>query len=328
MNDFIATYLRDIIMLEKKVGTKTSYSILEPFYVNGRDIISIQNAGKKIANFIGLSNLTFIIANVKLKEGGNIELGYENEVYINISDSIVDFDEVVLATLAHEITHKYMQINNISFGTNIVQQNMNEILTDVTAVFLGLGKLMLNGYKLSKTNYQTNEITTLKSGYISLNQLAFVYRLVCSMRKIPYKYQKTNLSKTALHLFNSCNCYSKDYFNNEHHLEEIKNNILKDLSINATELQNIRNQINQVYHVMLTNIERKQKFINSLQCKLQNLKEKQTYDPCLRFLDSVNIKNWGIPTIKQTKKNIKESNKLKKKLLKIHNIEKILKEGE
>jgi hypothetical protein len=65
---FANDYLSKIIMLEKKIGAKTSYNILEPFPINSRDILSIQNAGKRIANFIGLEDKTFIIATAKQKE--------------------------------------------------------------------------------------------------------------------------------------------------------------------------------------------------------------------------------------------------------------------
>ncbi len=71
-----------------------------------------------------------------------------------------------------------------------------EILTDITAVFIGLGKLMLNGSKSTVTRTEptlggTQTITdSFKCGYLDRDQLALTYLLVCTMRKIlPAQYE-------------------------------------------------------------------------------------------------------------------------------------------
>ena len=75
---FIEDYIQKIIMLEKQVGVRTSYQMLEPFSLNPKDVIAIQTAAKKIAESIGLRGVTFIVAAVKQKEkvGGHVELTY------------------------------------------------------------------------------------------------------------------------------------------------------------------------------------------------------------------------------------------------------------
>ena len=45
-----------------------------------------------------------------------------------------------MGTLAHEISHKYLQINNITCGYGPAFNYHNEILTDITAVYLGFWK--------------------------------------------------------------------------------------------------------------------------------------------------------------------------------------------
>jgi hypothetical protein len=55
--------------LENEVGKRVGYKILEPFpcvTLNGLEpaIITIQNAGKIIADHVGLSSLTFVIPGV------------------------------------------------------------------------------------------------------------------------------------------------------------------------------------------------------------------------------------------------------------------------
>ena len=133
--------IRKVAFLEKSLGIKTQYQILDPFPLYSKDIIGIQNVGKIIANFIGLSDYAFVISINKLEKntGGRIGLEYgKKQVFIEISEEILKFKDAILA---HEITHGYLYINNISFSNKYE----NEILTDIAAIFFGFGKLMLNG---------------------------------------------------------------------------------------------------------------------------------------------------------------------------------------
>lgn len=53
--------IEKIHLLESTLGERWTHSILEPFKFNSADSIEVQNAGKKIAQHIGLPSLTFII---------------------------------------------------------------------------------------------------------------------------------------------------------------------------------------------------------------------------------------------------------------------------
>lgn len=200
----VRDWVKKITYLESKLGKKVSYEILEPFSVDANCILDIQSAGRRIANFLGLTGYTFIIGKFGLKrnEGGNIELEHHcKDVFIEISDIVAEHEEAVLATLAHEITHKYMHLHKISCGNSQMQQNENEILTDITAVYLGLGKLMINGCKTEKTVRTHNRINKisktlkLEVGYLKMDELGFVYRLICSMRDISKREMLLNISK-------------------------------------------------------------------------------------------------------------------------------------
>ena len=199
---YITDYLQKLSLLEKNLGAKTNYQILEPFTLNSQDIIGIQSAGKKIANFIGLTDLTFIIATTKQKKnvGGHIELNNEKNVFIELSPDTLKFPESILASLSHEITHKYLHIHNLKFDNTYE----NEVLTDIAAVFLGIGKLILNGCECKRTYEEyasggTKVITeTIKTGYLSREQIAFVYLLTCSMRKISSDTYESNKCFTML----------------------------------------------------------------------------------------------------------------------------------
>ena len=136
-------FLSLIEVLEKAVGRNTSYALLEPFpCLTLRDgepaIISIQNAGKIIAEHVGLSNLTFVV-NVTLQDpstAGHIELRDDSTaVFVEVSRDICGYRDAVLATLCHEICHKFLHARGIRHGTEQVEE---EFLTDVAAVYLGM----------------------------------------------------------------------------------------------------------------------------------------------------------------------------------------------
>ena len=299
---YIDDYLDKIFLLEKSIGAKTTYKILEPFPVDTEDSLSIQKAAKTIANFVGLNNLVFIVAiiNQEFNVGGHIELNNnEKEVFIEISPNILKSQDAVLAVLAHEITHKYMQINAISCGTGPLLEYENEILTDITSIFLGFGKLMLNGCEIVKESVNIVNYTseTFKIGYLNKKQIAFVYRLICAMRKIPKNDMLSGLSSEAISAISDCYCYEEDYFNQEFHNDKYRNELIESLINHIQTLQDELNQINR--HLEIIKTEYINKTETFLDLKLQNLKnfyndlrtlnQYDTYDPCLIYL--ITIKN-------------------------------------
>lgn len=303
---FIEDYIQKIILLEKRVGMKTGYQMLEPFSVNSRDIIAIQIAAKKIAEFIGLHGFTFIVATVKQKEkvGGHVELKYgEKEVFVEISDDILKFENAVLATLAHEITHKYLHINGISCGTGLIHEYENEVLTDIATVFLGLGKLMLNGCECQNVRQEyvpegTRTITeTLKSGYLDRNQLAFVYRLVCAMRRIPSAEYERGLSTDSIQSLRECERHYGYYFDNRFHESNMRNELVEYLYSVIRKTQSILSDVDKtLLYIQRASIDITEAFLQKVHKRFMNLLsesrkmlEDNEYDPCLKFLNAIQL---------------------------------------
>lgn len=304
---FIEDYIKKLIMLEKQIGAKTKYQMLEPWSLNTGDVIEIQDAAKKIAEFIGLQGLTFIVATVRQKEkvGGHVELQYgQMEVFIEISDNIARFCIAVLATLAHEITHKYLQINGISVGTGPIHEYENEVLTDIAAVFLGLGKLLLNGCEVENTRQVAridgtyNVTEQLKSGYLDREQLAFVYRLVCAMRGISNQDVVSGLSAEAISAIRACDFYKRDYFNPLFRADQYRNELGKTLEENIQTLQRELSHVSRhleflkkkYIHETEKFLETKHKEIASLLNDLRSMRQGNIYDPCLIFLDTIKLR--------------------------------------
>lgn len=86
----------------------------------------------------------------------------------------------IIAVLIHECVHNFLYYYNLE----IYPEEENEILTDVTAVFLGFGELLMQGYKpikeIAKRHLQNEgiefEINRWKVGYLNLNEIAYVQR--------------------------------------------------------------------------------------------------------------------------------------------------------
>ncbi len=290
--------IRKVTFLEKSLGTKIQYQILDPFPLHSKDIIGIQNVGKIIANFIGLSDYIFVISTNKLEKntGGHIGLEYgKKQVFIEISEETLKFKDAILAILAHEITHEYLYINNISFSNKYE----NEILTDIAAIFLGFGKLMLNGSENEDIwkNYYFGGSTTITDklgiGYLDRSKVAFVYLLVCSMRNISEKKYISNLSNKSIQLLEESKREYWYIFNNHFNQPDKANKSLSNFHSIVHETQLIlcdinkrlvyfqkRNELTEKY--LLEEIHRK---ISKILLEYDELLRKDEYDPCLKFIN-------------------------------------------
>jgi len=217
-DQFLDTAINRLIYLETKMGTQVQHQIMPPFNKSFHDTISIQETAKEIAAFIGMDTFTFIVSFTKQKEkvGGHIDLSNSGKnVFIEIDENSLDFPEAICATLCHEICHKWLQKNHLELPV----ERENEILTDIATIFLGLGKVMLNGSKTSAVKEKmTSEGTrtttrTLTVGYLDINQLAVVYELICRMRKIPSIIFMKGLSEDAIYAVDSITTQLSEYSN-------------------------------------------------------------------------------------------------------------------
>lgn len=215
-------YVQKIALLEKICGPVTTRQMLKPFSLDINDFCETQFAAKKIAGYIGLKGYTFIVTAVECKNGtsGHIDLKRgENEVFIEISNKLVKFGNAAAAILAHEITHTYLYTKGYNYKTEANQKRDNEVLTDVAAVYLGLGKLMLNGCRHQTVHkerwlfFTTSVVEEIRVGPLDMSQLAFVYLLVCAIRKITESEYIQGLSKESIQALQECEKHYGRYFN-------------------------------------------------------------------------------------------------------------------
>lgn len=202
-------YIDKILMLENSSHRFRKYELIEPQNLSENlDIIEIQNITKRLSQHIGFDKLIFTISlkDFDKKEGkieevfsntaGNILLDNCEDVLIHLSRSLEGYPECVLATLSHEISHKYNHFNKLYFQNSYE----NEIFTDLTSVYLGYGKLMLNGVEVIKKYGEaySEKIHTKKVGYLNREQLAFIYVVINNLLGIKNKEYYLNLKDDAI----------------------------------------------------------------------------------------------------------------------------------
>lgn len=92
-----------------------------------------------------------------------------NECIITIKIKGSFNKNMVLAIIAHEVSHAFLEANNIRYK-NLLR---NEILTDTCAVYVGFGDIMLKGYSTNILGEKCEKI-----GYISTNNIKQIKKLI------------------------------------------------------------------------------------------------------------------------------------------------------
>jgi len=260
----------------------------------------LQKAQRRIADFLGLKGFIFVVLldDLPKNQGGNIHLKRgETEVDVTISEGTAEFPSATLATIAHEITHKYLEVN----GVVLKEEAENEVLTDVAAVFLGLGKIMVNGClnerKSRKDVAGGYEIRTrtLSTGYLDPSQFALVYRLVCTMRNVDLDIMSNGIKKQMLDTLYSCETKSGVSLDWRFHEPESLNGDLTTLQHKIGESQmSLARVENRLTYAKRACIQVADSLLDSSHKRLWRVAQdviakkrtiENTHDPCLRYLD-------------------------------------------
>lgn len=134
---------------------------------------ALNNEAKKMMSFVGLSEYTPKCTWEVTSEGtgGNVTLNNNPDkiVRVRVSLSYQNNLAATLAILAHEICHKLLFCYGLHYPIDII----NEINTDLCTMYVGFGRLILNGY-ITNTSYESqvgnrvyNNTTTHYLGYLN-----------------------------------------------------------------------------------------------------------------------------------------------------------------
>lgn len=267
---------KKIHLLCKKLGTPKQDINLCASNLISSNIVSIQNCGKEIASHLEMPNLTFVISYVKQKEnvGGHIQLDNSSEVFIEIDADFKNDPEMVLSILSHEICHKYLQKHSIKLSPVLE----NEILTDLTTVYTGLGKLSLNGcektmvtiHDLGNNKTQTTR-QKKRTGYVSRDDFAFAYALVSRLKKNPDNSTLKDLDPDARAMV-------------QHHLngEDLKLAMLTSEKLTVS-INTLQNELVLSTHKSLADLDLNLRYLKNVFFNLLTKQVKEYHNSLLEF---------------------------------------------
>ncbi|MGI6587849.1 MAG: hypothetical protein ACOX2N_03500 [Peptococcia bacterium] len=143
---------------------------------------TLQKLADSIVAHTGVYNsVEVIVRDTKLGDISGLyevygEANWQIHLYKDNSYSILQ----IIAILIHECVHNFL----FYYDLELYPEEENEILTDVTAVFLGFGQLLMEGYKpikeISDSHFQYHgiefEVSRWRVGYLNLNDLAYVIK--------------------------------------------------------------------------------------------------------------------------------------------------------
>ena len=171
----ILSYLKD---LEEKVPVPSIIEFKADETNKFNCDADLEREAKRILEFAGLDRC---VPTCKFKEiEGNIS-GYTVnnpsifEIPIWVNEKHKGNQKCCRAILAHEICHKVIFLNGINF-TFPAPPEYNEIFTDLCTMYIGLGRIVLDGY----INADTNQ---LNMGYLKPDMYRQTYHIVAKVNK-------------------------------------------------------------------------------------------------------------------------------------------------
>ena len=110
---------------------------------------------------------------------------------IEVSFHVMGIPEALGTVIAHEMGHHVLAFAKHSLPETIE----NELLTDLTSVFVGLGKLLLNGKQRAHSPHSPFQVHL---GYLPLELTIYAYRKVCQARGVALATATSSLTRELL----------------------------------------------------------------------------------------------------------------------------------
>jgi hypothetical protein len=107
--------------------------------------------------------------------------------------------ELLLGALAHEVAHAYRRDR----GLEVIDRETEERLTDLTAVVLGFGPLVVNAAYIHRSTVEqsggwvSQEVTLTRAGYLPAEELAFLLAVVVRVRDLSKEHRRALLDELA-----------------------------------------------------------------------------------------------------------------------------------
>jgi len=287
--DANARRILDILaVLENAAGVRAHYRILDPPPLAAVDASSFQTSVRVIADWIGLRNAIFQVSitdNTKPPAVVRTDLDQE-EFAVMVPPRAITNPELALATAARIVSETYLVNSNIG-ASSIESKDPDPLLVDTTAIFLGLGKLLLNGTIPTRPSPSAAPTTTA-------DYLAFTFRLVCAMRGLDWNQQTSGLSPEAIGLLRPWDQYRDSVFSQSLRnvlTASISHRPLLDvLSDNHLTLAKFDQLERSIAAQVIDPLRRQHRDFHE-HCRIGyekvTAREQETYDPCMLYLNQV-----------------------------------------
>lgn len=294
--DSVARHILEILAtLEKAAGVRAHYRILDPPPLTSTEQSSLQTVARVLGDWIGLRNAMFDLSIVDNDQSPRmVRLDPDHEEFaMEIPASALARPETALAAITRQVARAYLINSNIA-GSSVDPVRTAGSLADVTAVFLGMGKLVLNAPASGSIPLSPNVPLTSENQPLSPEYLAFTHRLVCSMRGLDWAQHTSGMSAQAINLLRTWDPYRDSVFS-----QALRNVLTASAShrplMDAVEDNHLAlarfDQLQRtVYATVLLPLQREMEKYH-LTCRegmeRLNAREQDTYDPCLLYLNQL-----------------------------------------
>lgn len=213
--DPIVRFILDVLsMLENAAGVRAHYRVLESPPLASVELSSITTVARVLSDWVGLRNAVFNISVIEIDQPPRIiRLDPDQEEFaLELPASQLQTPASALATIARQVARAYLITSNIG-GSSIDPERTAGSRADVTAIFLGMGKILLNSPTAGTTpasSLPANQPQELAS--LSPDYLAFTHRLVCAMRGLDWSQHIAGLSTEAVKLLRQWDPYRDTVF--------------------------------------------------------------------------------------------------------------------
>lgn len=294
--DPVARRILDILTsLENSAGVRAHYRIIDPPPLTNTDENNLHTAARVLSDWIGLRNASFEINIIKSPELPRlIRLEPDSEEFsMELDTDTLATPSTALAAMTRQIARAYLINANIS-GSSSDPRRIVSILADVAAVFLGMGKLILNAPAAGDqpSPYQPDEAPEDRP--LTMEYLAFTHRAVCAMRGLDWNQNIGGLNQQAITALRRWDAYRDTVFS------QSLRNVLTATASHRPLLDAVEDNLlalarfDQLHRVMDLAVlqplmAEMAKYHETCREGMERLsvREQDTYDPCLVYLNQL-----------------------------------------
>lgn len=294
--DPIARHILDqLTTLEKAAGVRAHYRILDSPPLVSLDPSSINTVARVLSDWIGLRNAIF---DINIVEGDKpprlVRINPDQEEFaMELPASVLTSTDCALSVISRQVARAYLMTSNIAGGSVDPNRSAGS-MADVAAVFLGMGKLLLNAPATGNPDTHAKASLSPENRPLSAEYLAFTHRIVCSMRGLDWNQHTNGLAQSGIALLRQWDGYRDTVFSQalrnvltasaSHRplMDAVEDNHLAlarfdqmQRAFEAVVLHPLHSEVKEYHQTCREGMER------------LTAREQDTYDPCLLYLNQL-----------------------------------------